>query len=95
MAGVAQINNVYIFPGVGLGALVSGATAISDGMFLAAARALTQIAVGSGTLLPAIRDLRATAVSVALAVAHRAGEEGLATRGAPFDVEASMWTPRY
>ena len=97
--GVTQVNNVYIFPGVGLGALAAGARSISDGMFMAAARALGSLG-GEGTaLLPPITDLRHVAREVAQAVAQAAADEGLAT-AAPeaFTKEAiaaMMWAPAY
>ena len=95
VAGVAQVNNVYIFPGVGLGALAVGARRISDGMFLAAARRLAALAGPETGLLPEITGLRDTAVAVATAVALQARVEGLATRPMPNDMAAAMWRPDY
>lgn len=96
VAGVAQVNNVYIFPGVGLGALASGAHRVSDGMFLAAARALAAACPTQGAdLLPPLTRLRDTARGVAQAVAAAAAADGSALhRNAPPAVPA-MWEPAY
>ncbi len=94
IAGVAQVNNVYIFPGVGLGVLASGARRVSDGMFLTAARILAKESVQAEGLLPHIEDLRRTAIAVARGVAERAVQEGLATNTAP-SIEDAIWTPDY
>ncbi|NJR79909.1 NAD-dependent malic enzyme [Sphingomonas corticis] len=99
VAGVAQVNNVYVFPGIGLGALASGARRVSDGMFLAAARALAAAAPATGAdLLPPLNRLRDTALAVAQAVAAAAHADG----SAPADPDAidpapspAMWVPAY
>jgi len=98
---IGQANNVFIFPGVGLGVLVSGATEVTDGMFLAAARALAGAVDGdilrAGALYPAIGAIRTVSRTVAHAVAEQAVRDGVA---APMiDVEAgidrTMWSPVY
>ncbi len=82
---IGQANNVFIFPGVGLGVLVSNAAMVSDRMFLAAARALadrvTDEMVGRGRLYPDIADVRSVSRHVAVAVATEAIEEGQGTFG--------------
>jgi len=91
--GVTQVNNVYIF-------LASGATGVSDGMFMAAARRLGELSDDSHDgLLPAVTELREVALEIAVAVAVQAQAEGLATaepealtRGS---IAASMWQARY
>lgn len=101
--GVTQVNNVYVFPGVGLGALASGATGVSDGMFMAAARRLGELGVGDragqGGLLPAVTELREVALEIAVAVAAQAQSEGLATAEPQAltreSIAASMWQARY
>lgn len=101
--GVTQVNNVYIFPGVGLGALASGATVISDGMFMAAARRLGELGGGEGEskggLLPAVTELRDVALEIAVAVAAQAQAEGLATAEPDAltreSIAATMWQARY
>jgi malate dehydrogenase (oxaloacetate-decarboxylating) len=100
---IAQTNNSYIFPGVGLGVLVSGARRVSDGMFMAAALALADLAKAdkgvNAPLLPATKSLRAVAAAVALSVARRAQVEGLAPALAGDALEQrvrdAMWTPAY
>jgi malate dehydrogenase (oxaloacetate-decarboxylating) len=97
---IGQANNALIFPGLGLGALLSRARRITDHMITVAARAvagLTDTSTPGASLLPPIDDLRATSARVALAVAQAAAQDGVAeqpgiTAGA---VDAAMWKPRY
>ncbi|MDJ0925103.1 MAG: NAD-dependent malic enzyme [Acidimicrobiia bacterium] len=98
---IGQANNVFVFPGIGLGVLTVGASRISDKMFLAASKALSETVshdlLESGQLYPSIFDVRATSAHVARAVAHQAVAEGLAP---PMDdinqrIEAGMWFPDY
>jgi malate dehydrogenase (oxaloacetate-decarboxylating) len=100
---IDQTNNSYIFPGVGLGALAVGAGRVSDGMFMAAAKALASSSPARDNpkhnLLPPVSALRETAVTVALAVALQAHKEGLAG-DVPIDqieqrIRAKVWIPRY
>lgn len=100
---IAQCNNVYIFPSVGLALAAGGARRVSDAMLLAAARALAEKSPAlkdrNGSLLPSLRDLRAVARHIALAVAKQAQREGSApamdhdelTRR----IAESQWTPAY
>jgi malate dehydrogenase (oxaloacetate-decarboxylating) len=87
---VAQANNVYVFPGVGLGAIVSAAPIVTDQMFLAAARTLAASVsderLRARCLFPPISDLRAVARSIALAVAGPGFES---------EIDAAMWQPAY
>lgn len=98
---IGQANNSLLYPGLGLGTIVSGATHVSDGMLLAAAEAVAgQVdpsALGA-SLLPPVDHLRASSATVAVAVAEQAAAEGLATR--QYDslvqaVEDAMWQPAY
>jgi malate dehydrogenase (oxaloacetate-decarboxylating) len=77
----SQCNNMYIVPGVGLGALVSRASRITDGMLLAASRAVSAMVTpeqeAMGLMLPEMEDIRKASAAVALAVARQAREEGL------------------
>lgn len=98
---VAQSNNAMIFPGLGLGTIVTRARAMSDGMFKAAAQAIAgtiDAAQLGAPILPPMSEVREVSVRVAIAVAERALHEGLA-RKEPSDVEAAirsaMWQPRY
>ena len=98
---IAQANNALVFPGLGLGTIVTRARTVSDGMLAAAAAAvagLTDPAVAGAAILPAVENLRTLSVAVASAVARAAIEEGLA-RVWPADLEAeihrAMWQPIY
>jgi malate dehydrogenase (oxaloacetate-decarboxylating) len=98
---IGQGNNVFVFPGIGLGALAVGARQITDGMLTAASTALTE-AVSSadlerGSVYPSMSRLREVTVDVAAAVAE-AVEAGVADApDEPFVdlVRRSMWTPEY
>jgi malate dehydrogenase (oxaloacetate-decarboxylating) len=98
---VAQVNNAMLYPGLGLGAIVSRASRISDGMFAAAASAVSSLVTvrqPGASLLPHIDDLRSVSVTVAVAVAETAEAEGLA--GVKFgdivqQVQDAMWQPEY
>jgi malate dehydrogenase (oxaloacetate-decarboxylating) len=100
---VGQANNAFIFPGVGLGAIVSRAQTVTDSMFLAAAKALaaqvTAEDLAEGSLYPRVRSLRAVTARVAEAVVAEARECGV---GLPFEngaipsaVARFMWEPAY
>ncbi len=102
----SQANNAYIFPGVGLGVSASGATRVTDRMFLAAAEALAALAsaerLESGALFPPLSAIRDVSVAVAAAVVRIAEEQGLATRQLPPEpagrdahLRAIMYQPRY
>lgn len=97
--GVTQVNNVYIFPGVGLGALAAGAREVTDGMFLAAARCLGRLGGSNGSLLPEIANLRLVAREIAVAVALQAMDDDVATITSADAINAAidsaMWEPRY
>ncbi|MBE8717220.1 NAD-dependent malic enzyme [Cellvibrio polysaccharolyticus] len=100
---IAQCNNSYIFPGVGLGVIAAKATRITDGMMMAASRALAAASpvaqTGSGALLPALGDIRAVSKVIAKAVFLQAVSDGVAMP-VPEDVidnaiEANFWQPEY
>jgi malic enzyme len=98
---IGQANNVFVFPGMGLGAIVGRASTITVGMFLAAARALadfvTDDTMKSGSLYPPITDVRAVSRNVALAVIEAAARGGVGQTLADPEsaVEAAMWDPVY
>ncbi|HLO35763.1 MAG TPA: NAD-dependent malic enzyme, partial [Candidatus Deferrimicrobium sp.] len=100
---IGQANNVFIFPGLGLGAIAAEARIISDRMFLLAARALaaavTADRLASGGIYPHVDDLRAVTRSIAIAVAREAIDAELALVRPDTDVEAlidaAMWWPDY
>jgi malate dehydrogenase (oxaloacetate-decarboxylating) len=100
---VAQANNAFVFPALGLAALVGEVREVTDAMFAAAADALaaevTEEDIAAGALLPNVRDLRRVTARVAAAVLREAGRSGVGRRvpdeaiaGA---VAAGMWEPRY
>jgi malate dehydrogenase (oxaloacetate-decarboxylating)(NADP+) len=98
-----QANNSYIFPGVGLGILVSGATRVTDEMFFAAAAALagqvTEDDLVAGRIFPPQTRLRKVAEAVGSAVARVAFEQGVSTGQVPDDLPATvrqvMYQPVY
>jgi malate dehydrogenase (oxaloacetate-decarboxylating) len=100
---VDQTNNAYVYPGVGLGAIAVQARRVSDGMFLAAARAVAELSPARrdpvANLLPPLVDLREISFRVAVAVGKQAIAEGLAEARAEADVAAAvrtkMWEPVY
>jgi malate dehydrogenase (oxaloacetate-decarboxylating) len=103
MIPVSQCNNVYVFPGLGLGVIASGARRVTDGMFLAAARALSAAAGAAGApgeaLLPPLEGVRDVSRRIALAVGAEAMRQGVAPEVAPAEwearVDAARWEPRY
>jgi malate dehydrogenase (oxaloacetate-decarboxylating) len=98
---IGQANNVFVFPGVGLGALSVGADVVSDGMLLAASHALAaevgDALVGRGQLFPSVTSVREVSHAVALAVAGHAIAEGVAEPVADVGsaVDADRWYPEY
>jgi malate dehydrogenase (oxaloacetate-decarboxylating) len=99
---IGQCNNAYIFPGVGLGVIASGAQRVTDGMFIAAARALSDLSPAlndrMASLFPSLRNVRQVSFAVARAVAAEAYREGLSTIP-PSEIEQliqnMMWKPNY
>ncbi len=100
----SQANNVAIFPGVGVGALLARAQAVTPGMLSAAAEALHALTepddYRQGLVLPPTRDLREVAGNVAAAVAERAWAEGVARAARPEAelgevIRRQMYVPRY
>ena len=100
---IGQDNNAYIFPGVGLGALIAQAREVTDEMFAAAALALahavTDEDIASGSLFPSVRELRHVAAKVAAAVVKTARDQGLGRSIPDAEIDAAvkhaMWEPRY
>lgn len=98
-----QGNNIYIFPGVGMGALVSEAREITDSMFLAAAQTLagmvTKEDLAIGRVYPPLTNIREVSLTIATAVATVAYDEGLARATRPSDLRADirdrMFSPVY
>jgi malate dehydrogenase (oxaloacetate-decarboxylating) len=102
---IGQANNALVFPGLGLGVIAARARRVTDGMLLAASRAvadLVDISAPGAPLLPQVARLRETSVAVATAVARAAWAEGVASATLSADptdlvsaVRALMWEPAY
>jgi malate dehydrogenase (oxaloacetate-decarboxylating)(NADP+) len=96
-----QGNNAYIFPGLGLGAILAGARRVTDPMFHAAAAALAgfvdEDTLATGSLFPPLERIREVSARIAEAVVRVAHEEGLARTAMPADlsttVRAAMYQP--
>jgi malate dehydrogenase (oxaloacetate-decarboxylating) len=98
---IGQTTNAMLYPGLGLGSIVSRARLISVGMLAAAANALSSLVAvrqPGASLLPHIDDLRSVTATVAVAVAEAAVAEGLAQaelNDIVQQVEDAMWQPAY
>jgi malate dehydrogenase (oxaloacetate-decarboxylating) len=99
----SQCNNMYIFPGVGLGALVCKASRVTDGMFFAASRAISEFVTPAqealGLLLPEMKNIRQVSAAVATAVGIEARNEGLGRLLEDDQISAiirkAQWQPKY
>jgi malate dehydrogenase (oxaloacetate-decarboxylating) len=100
---IGQCNNMFIFPGVGLGVIASGARRVTEGMFIAAARALSARSPArhapTASLYPPVEAVRDISREVALAVGRAAQQAGVAEQTTPDELErrvaATMWSPEY
>jgi malic enzyme len=100
---IGQCNNVFVFPGVGLGALISEASRVTDSMFLAAAKALAEFTSTldskDGSLYPRLRELRRVSQLIAFEVAKTARDEGLGRSMDDRELKAAIaeicWFPDY
>ena len=100
---IGQANNVFVFPGVGMGTIVSEVDEIDDTVFLAAARALAECVseerLGQGGLVPEASSLRSVCARVAAAVVRHASERKLGRAFADDEIEAAVavasWYPAY
>ena len=96
-----QANNALVYPGLGLGTIVSGASKVTDGMLRAAAEAVAgqvDVSEPGAALLPAVENLRASSATSAIAVAKAAAADGVATARTDNLVQAvedAMWQPVY
>jgi malate dehydrogenase (oxaloacetate-decarboxylating)(NADP+) len=100
----SQANNVYIFPGIGLGAMVSGARRINNAMLLVAARTLScevsDADLAKGCVYPRLENIRDISAAIAAAVATIAYVQGLGDISVPADdlkavIKHQMYKPRY
>jgi malate dehydrogenase (oxaloacetate-decarboxylating) len=99
---LGQANNALVYPGLGLGTIVSGASKVTDGMLRAAAEAVAgqvDVSEPGAALLPAVENLRASSATSAIAVAKAAKDDGVAGKkkiGNPVQaVLEAMWQPAY
>jgi malate dehydrogenase (oxaloacetate-decarboxylating) len=96
---IGQANNALLYPGLGLGTIVAGASRVTDGMLRAAAEAVAgqvDVSKPGAPLVPPVQNLRASSATTAIAVAQAAIDEGVAT-AKPGNlvqaVEDAMWQP--
>lgn len=100
---IAQCNNSYIFPGLGLGIIASGARCVTDKMFMAASVALADcspLVTGKGKdLLPELGEIRDVSLKIAFAVGNQAIDEGVASTITPNElrkaIRLNFWYPEY
>ena len=104
---IGQGNNVFCFPGIGLGVIASGARRVTDGMLLSAARAVANTAsqsdLKSGCVYPEMGGLRLISRAVAQAVAEAAVNDGVTGSEASSDdaeaiarrIDDQIWSPHY
>jgi malate dehydrogenase (oxaloacetate-decarboxylating) len=100
---VPQCNNSYVFPGMALGILGSGARRVSDAMFMAASTALAEASPArsdpSAPILPPLAEVRSISRRIALAVGREALSAGLTDEATAEslerDVDARIWSPVY
>ncbi len=98
---IGQVNNAMLYPGLCLGAIVSRARRMSDGMLAVAANAVSSLVAvrqPGASLLPHVDDLRSVSATVAVAVAEAAVAEGLAgikLHDIVQQVQDAMWQPEY
>ncbi|MGL4769271.1 MAG: oxaloacetate-decarboxylating malate dehydrogenase, partial [Plesiomonas shigelloides] len=100
---IAQCNNSYIFPGIGLGVLASGARRVTDAMLMTASRALADCSPlasqGEGSLLPCLSEIQRVSKYIALQVAKTAQFEGVAVQTSDEaleqNIEQNFWQAVY
>jgi malate dehydrogenase (oxaloacetate-decarboxylating) len=96
-----QANNALVYPGMGLGTIVSGASKVTDGMLHAAAEAVAgqvDVSEPGAALLPAVENLRASSATSAIAVVKAANADGVTGKKIDNTVQAvqdAMWQPAY
>ena len=99
----SQGNNVYIFPGVGLGSVLTGTEQIPKSLFLTAAKTLSNIVspseIKSGLLYPTLKRIREVSIAIAVAIIENAKSEGLIKIDLPVDIKNHiknyMYSPNY
>ena len=100
---IAQCNNAYIFPGIGLGIIASGASRVTDSMLMSASRALADCSPlatdPTGPVLPELSDIQQVSRRIAIEVARAARLAGVAPESSEEAlaqaIEDNFWTPAY
>jgi malic enzyme len=100
---VGQANNVFVFPGVGLGAVAGQTSEVTDEMFLVAATTLADMVpaerLEQGAIYPRLTDLRSISRAIAIAVAREGRDAGVAPMATDAELEAAVdaciWAPEY
>lgn len=100
---IAQCNNSYIFPGVGLGVLAARAKRVTETMMMVAADTLAScspiVLTGEGAILPEMSDIQEVSKKIAFAVAKQAQKDGVALEITDEQIEqaieANFWKPEY
>ena len=98
---IGQANNALVYPGLGLGTIVSGASKVTAGMLRAAAEAVAgqvDVSAPGAPLVPPVSNLRASSATTAVAVVQAAIDEGVAKIKPGNLVQAvqdAMWQPAY
>lgn len=98
-----QGNNAYVFPGIGLGALACSAKSLTDGIFLVAAKTLSELVtdddLNNGTIYPPLTSIREVSFEIAVAVAEKSYADGNARLNKPDDlrktIKESIYNPSY
>ncbi len=100
---IAQCNNSYIFPGIGLGVIASGASRVTDEMLMAASETLAKhsplVNNGEGPVLPELKDIQTVSRAIAFAVGKVAQEQGVAVKTSAEAllqaISDNFWLPEY
>jgi len=100
---IAQCNNAYIFPGIGLGVISSGASRITDEMLMAASETLAEYSPlrinGEGLVLPELKDIQKVSRAIAFAVGKMAQQQGVAVKTSAEALQQAIddnfWEPKY
>ncbi len=100
---IAQCNNSYIFPGIGLGVLAVKAKRITDGMLMAASHALAECSplatAGDGALLPQLEEIEKVSRHIAFYLGKAAMADGVAETQSDDQllqsIDATYWYPQY
>lgn len=100
---IAQCNNSYIFPGIGLGVIACGASRITDDMLMSASETLAKysplVINGEGLVLPELKDIHTVSRAIAFAVAKVAQQQGVAVKTSEEAllqaIDDNFWLPEY